>query len=123
MGAADLGPAAPMLGSVTQAVPGLSTQQAATGVGSLLGLAQAKMPADQFAKVAGAVPGTDALIQGAQKAGLPTTGLTGLSSLNSTFSKAGISPTQVTQITSALGNTISSKAGPQVAQGFYSAVR
>src|SRR5882672_9216141 len=43
----EMGQAAPLLGSVTQAVPGLSTSQAATGVGSLLGLAQAKLPADQ----------------------------------------------------------------------------
>jgi hypothetical protein len=119
----EMGQASPLLSSITQQVPGLSTQQAATGAGSLLGLAQQKMPADQFAKVAGAVPGSDALIQSAQKAGLPTSGLTGLSSLNSTFSKAGISPTQVTQITSALGNSISNSAGPQVAQSFYSAVR
>jgi hypothetical protein len=121
--ATEFGAAAPMLGSVTQAVPGLSSQQAATGVGSLLGLAQAKLPADQFAKISSALPGTNELIQGAQKAGLPTSGLTSLSSLNSTFSKAGISPTQVTQITSALGNQISNSAGPQVAQSFYSAVR
>jgi hypothetical protein len=115
--------AGPLLGSMTASIPGLSNAQAATGAGSLLSLAQQKLPADQFAKISGAVPGADALLQGAAKAGVPTSGLTSLADLNSVFSKAGISPTQVTQLTSLLGNSISNSAGPSVAQSFFSAVR
>jgi len=108
---------------VTHAVPGLSTTQAATGVGSLLGLAEAKLPPEQFAQIAKAVPGSNELINGAVKAGLPTSGLTSLSSLTSTFDKAGISPTQVSQMIPAVGDSISKAAGPTVAQNFLSAVR
>jgi hypothetical protein len=116
--------AAPLLGSVTDAVPGLSTSQAATGTGSLLGLAQAKMPPDQFSQIQSALPGTDALIGGAQKAGLPSSaGLTGLSSLNGVFTKAGISPTQVQQIIPVMSNAISKSGNPALAQSFISAVR
>ena len=116
--------AAPMLDSVTKAVPGLTSSQAATGTGSLLGLAQAKMPTEQFALVAGAVPGTDALIGGAQKQGLPSSSeLTSLSSLHGVFDKAGIAPTQVSQMIPVLGKTVSKGAGPQVEQAFLAALR
>src|SRR3954447_17730006 len=81
--------AGPLLGSVTSAVPGLSSAQAATGVGGLLELAKAKMPADHFAQVANAIPGSDALMNQAVKAGVPTSGLTGPSTLNGAFAKAG----------------------------------
>jgi len=116
--------AGPMLSSMTSAVPGLSSSQAATGAGSLLGLAQAKMPADQFSLAANAVPGADALIGGAQKQGLPSaTGLTSLSSLHGVFDKAGISPTQVSQMIPILGQTVSKGAGPEVGQAFLNALR
>jgi hypothetical protein len=116
--------ASPLLNSVMSAVPGLSPSQAATGVGSLLGLAQARMPADQFAQLSSAVPGTQALIGGAQKAGLPSAGgLTGLSSLTNTFNSAGISPDQVSQMIPAVEQSISQSAGPSIGQAFASAVR
>ena len=115
--------AAPLLNSVTSAVPGLSSAQAATGVGSLLGLAQSKMPVDQFAQISKSVPGTNELINGAITAGLPTSGLNDLSSLTGVFDKAGISPTQVSQMIPVVGNSISSSAGPSVGQSFLSAVK
>jgi hypothetical protein len=116
--------AAPLLGSVTNAVPGLSTPQAATGVGSLLGLAQAKMPANQFSQISSALPGTDALIGGAQKAGLPaSTGLTGRSSLTGVFNKAGISPDQVQQMIPVVENAISKSTSPAIGQAFRTAVK
>jgi hypothetical protein len=116
--------AAPLLNSVTSSVPGLSSTQAATGVGSLLGLAQARMPANQFAQISNSLPGTDVLISEAQKQGLPPKKeLTGLSSLNSTFSSAGISSQQVSQMVPAVADNISKSAGPHAAQSFLSAVK
>src|SRR4051812_4974004 len=116
--------AAPLINSVTSAVPGLSPSQAATGVGSLLGLAQAKMPANQFAQLSKSIPGTQALIGGAQKAGLPSVGsLTGPSSLTSTLNHAGISPDQVSRMIPAVEKSISQSAGPSVGQAFASAVK
>ena len=115
--------AAPLLGFVASAVPGLSTSQAATGVGSLLGLAQAKMPVDQFIQISNTVPGTNALINGAVDSGLPTSGLNSLSSLTVVFDQAGISPIQVSQMIPFVGDAISNSAGPSVAQSFLSAVQ
>jgi hypothetical protein len=117
--------AAPFLNSVTSQVPSLSPSQAATGTGSLLGLAQARMPSDQFAQISNAIPGTNALIGGAHKAGLPSANsLTDLSSLSGVFQKAGISPDQVSQLVPAVASSISqSTAGPSAAQAFLSAIR
>ncbi len=116
--------AAPFLNSVTSQVPGLSPSQAAAGTGSLLGLAQARMPSDQFAQISNAIPGTNALIGGAHKAGLASANeLTDLSSLNNVFQKAGISPDQVSQLIPAVANSISQGAGPSAGQAFLSAIR
>jgi hypothetical protein len=115
--------AAPLLGQLTNSVPGLSTQQAATGVGSLLGLAQSKLPPEQYAQIGNAIPGSNALVNGAVQAGLPTSGLNSLSSLNGVFDKAGISPTQVSQMIPVVSDSITKSAGPTAAQHFLSAVK
>ncbi len=113
-----------VLTSLTSAVPGMSSSQAALGAGSLLGLAQAKMPTDQFSQVANAIPGTSSLIGTAQKAGLPAaSSLTGLSSITPVLSKAGITPTMVNQLTPALGSMIGARGGPDLASAFLSAVK
>ena len=113
-----------VISSLTSAVPGMSSSQAALGAGSLLGLAQAKMPVDQFSQVANAVPGTSSLIATAQKSGLPAaSSLTGSSSIAPVLSKAGITPTMMNQLTPALGSMIGAKGGPDLAGAFLTAVK
>ena len=119
---APLTAAAPLLNSLMSAVPGLSQAQAILGAGGLLGTAKAKMPADQFSQLNSAVPGAEALIQEAVKAGLPSS-IPGLSSLNSFFSKAGITPAQVSQMVPAIGNVIRGKGNAQLADAFQAAVQ
>lgn len=119
---APLSAAAPLLNSLMSAVPGLSQAQAILGAGAVLGAAKAKMPAEQFSQLNSAVPGAEALIQEAVKAGLPSS-IPGLSSLNSFFAKAGISPAQVSQMVPAVGNFIRGKGNAQVADAFTAAVR
>jgi hypothetical protein len=119
----ELEPAAPLLNSVTTKVPGMSSSQAATGVGSLLGLAQSKLSPQQFHQIAQAVPGSNALINGAVQNGLPTSGLNNLSSLNGVFDKAGITPTQVSEMIPVVGDSIKKTAGPTAQQNFLSAVK
>ena len=116
-----LNAAAPLLGSITGAIPGLSQAQAALGAGSLLGLAKAKMPAGQFSQVAGAIPGADALMSEAVKQGAPSSP-GGLSSITSFLSKSGISADQVKQIGGVLGQAIGSKVPADVASAFASAL-
>ena len=119
-----LAAAGPVLESLTKSIPGLSQAQAILGAGSLLGLAKAKMPADQFSQLSSAVPGTQALVDEATKAGLPATSmLTGLSSVTPVLSKAGISPEMVNQMVPAIGQMVATKGGQPLADAFLAAVR
>jgi hypothetical protein len=115
--------AGPLVSSVSSAVPGLSPTQAATGTGALLGLAKQKMPGDQFGQISQSLPGTDALIAGAQKQGLPSSGLSDRSSLSGVFRSAGISPTQEALLVPAVQSEVSKAAGPAVAEAFAAAVK
>ena len=119
---APLTAAEPLLNALTSAVPGLSQAQAILGAGGLLGTAKAKMPAEQFSQVNSAIPGAEALVGEAVKAGLPSN-IAGLSSLNSFFSNAGISPAQVSQMVPVIGNMIRSKGSAPLADAFLAAVK
>jgi uncharacterized protein VcgC/VcgE DUF2780 len=119
-----LAPASALIGGLTKSIPGMSQAQAILGAGSLFGLAKAKMPADQFSQLSSAVPGTNALVEEAMKAGLPAVeSLTGLSSLQSTPSKAGISPTMVSQLVPALTKAVTSGGGQALGDAFAAAVK
>ena len=117
-----LSAAGPIISSITQAIPGLSQVQAALGAGSMLGLAKAKMPANQFSQIAGAIPGTDALVSEAVKQGAPATPA-GLSSVTDFLSKSGISAGQVTQLAGVLTNAVGGKVPADIASAFASALK
>ena len=116
-----LGAAGPIISAVTSAVPGLSQAQAALGAGALLGLAKAKMPANQFSQVASAIPGANALISEAAKQGAPSAPA-GLSSVTDFLGKSGISSGQASQIVSVLTNAVSGKVPADVASAFTAAL-
>ena len=119
-----LAPAAGLISSLTGSIPGLSQAQAILGAGSLFGLAKAKMPTDQFSSLASAVPGAEALVGEATKAGLPAADqLTGLASLTPLLSKAGINAGTTTQLVSALGKAVSGAGGQGLADAFLAAVK
>jgi Protein of unknown function VcgC/VcgE (DUF2780) len=119
-----LGPASALIGGLTKSIPGLSQAQAILGAGSVFGLAKAKMPGDQFSQLASAVPGTQALVDEATKAGLPAADqLTGLASLTPLLSKAGINSSMISQLVPALGKAVSSGGGQGLADAFLAAVK
>jgi len=119
-----LGPASALIGGLTKSIPGLSQAQAILGAGSVFGLAKAKMPGDQFSQLAGAVPGAEALVAEATKAGLPgAEQLTGLASLTPLLSKAGINSGMISQLVPALGNAVSAGGGKGLADAFLAAVK
>ena len=118
-----LGPASALISSLGASIPGLSQAQAILGAGSIFGLAKAKMPSDQFSQLANAVPGTNALVDEATKAGLPAASeLSGLASLTPLLSKAGINSNMVSQLIPALGKAVSSGGGKGLADAFLAAV-
>ena len=119
-----LGPASALIGNLTGSIPGLSQAQAILGAGSIFGLAKAKMPGDQFSQLASAVPGTQALVDEATKADLPSAEqLTGLASLTPLLSKAGINSSMISQLVPALGKAVSAGGGQGLADAFLAAVK
>jgi hypothetical protein len=119
-----LAPASQLISGLVGSIPGMSQAQAILGAGSLFGLAKAKMPGDQFSQLASAVPGAQALVDEATKAGLPAASqLTGLASLTPLLSKAGINSNMVSQLVPALGKAVSAGGGQSLADAFLAAVK
>jgi hypothetical protein len=118
---AGIADAAPLLNSVTAAVPKLSQSQAILGVGSILGLARIKMPVDQFSTVSGAIPGADALASEAVAKGLPNT-VTGMADVTKFLKKSGISTDQISKLITTVGNEVKAKVDPKTATAFMAAI-
>ena len=117
-----LNTAGPLLNAVGVAIPGLTQAQQILGLGSVFGLAKQKMPADQFSEVANALPGADALASEAATKGLPKE-LKGMSDVTKFLGKSGVTPTQVGQTITVLGDQMAGKVSPTVANSFFSALR
>src|SRR5262245_37846002 len=93
---------------------GLSSDQASGAVGSVMALAQSKLPASDYTKVANALPGADTYVQKAKDLGVDTSSVTDMNGLNSAYSKLGISPEVGSQITPLVVNYVGKAAGPTV---------
>ena len=93
---------------------GLTGDQAAGGVGSILSMAQGKLAAGDYSKVAAAVPGADGYVQKAKDLGAVTGPITSVDGLNSAYSRLGISPQAASQLTPAVVGYVSKAAGPAV---------
>ena len=119
---ASLNAAAPLLNSVSAAVPGLSQSQTVLGLGSLFGLARQKMSADQYAQVTSTLPGSDALVTEAMKQGLPSS-LGGLSDVTAFLAKSGISVDQVSKMIPVIGNSMAGRVPPEAATAFFNALK
>lgn len=105
-------PYADVLSSLTS-IPGVSETQAIAGAGSMLGLASAKLPAADYAKVANSIPGADALVKEAGK----LTGLTSFGSLTdvtNALGKLGVTPDQVMKMGSSLADYAGKTGGAEV---------
>ena len=117
-----LNAAGPLLSAVGVAVPGLTQAQQILGLGSMFGLAKQKMPPDQFAEVNNALPGADALAAEATTQGLPKE-LGGMKDVTKFLGKSGVTPTQVGQTITVLGDQMAGKVSPSTANSFFNALR
>lgn len=105
---------------------GASPAQSAGAAGALFGLAKSRLSAADFAQVAKAVPGMDALLKAAPSmAAVGTSGASsalsqaggmagGLASATSAFSKLGLSPDMVTKAVPVLTSFVSKSGGSNV---------
>jgi hypothetical protein len=103
---------------------GSTPQQAEGAAGAMFGLARSRLKADDWSKVAGAVPGMDGLLKAAPAVGtsggaLPgalgsAAGLGGLASLAGSFSKLGLKPELVSKAAPILIDYVSKTGGAGV---------
>jgi hypothetical protein len=101
----------PLVGSLTSGISGLSSTQAAGGVGSLLGMAQSKLSPADFATLTKALPNADKYMRAASDAGISLAGVKDAGSLNSAFSKLGISPEQGRSLTRGVSDWLAKNGG------------
>lgn len=106
---------------------GVTPKQAEGGAGALLGLAKGKLKADDYAKVATAIPGTDKLIASAPAADAPKAGgalgaaagamgtqAAGLAGLAPVFSKLGLKSDMVAKFAPVVVDYAQKKGGDTV---------
>jgi hypothetical protein len=93
---------------------GLTGDQASGAVGSVLSMAQGKLSASDYTKVAAAVPGANTYVQKAKDLGAVTGPITDASGLDAAYSKLGISPEIGAQVTPLVVNYVGKAAGPAV---------
>jgi uncharacterized protein VcgC/VcgE DUF2780 len=94
---------------------GVSGDQASGGVGSILSLAQNKLPASDYTKVADAVPGADKYVQKAKDLGaVPAEGIKEKSGLDAAYEKLGISPDVAKKFTPAVVDFVGKAGGSEV---------
>ena len=104
-------------------------EQAAGAAGALFSVAKSRLKADDFSKVASAVPGMSSLLKAApspsgsssgvagalsQVAGTSGSSLTGLASAASAFSKLGLKPDQVAKAIPVLTSFVTKSGGADV---------
>ena len=127
--AQDAAAANPELVSALAKELGSTPDQAAGAAGALFGHAKSKLSADDWSKVAGAVPGMDGLLKAAPAAaaGAPGTtgttgaipgaaGLGGLAGMAGSFSKLGLKPDMVAKAVPILTNYVTKSGGAGVGQ-------
>jgi Protein of unknown function VcgC/VcgE (DUF2780) len=94
---------------------GVSGDQASGGVGSILSLAQNKLPASDYSKVSDAVPGADKYVQKAKDLGaVPSEGIKEKSGLDAAYEKLGISPDVAKKFTPAVVDFVGKAGGSEV---------
>ena len=114
--------ASPELVSALSKEIGGTPEQAAGAAGALFGVAKSKLKADEFSKIASAVPGMDSLLKAAPAAAAGVAGTTGalpggaggLASAASAFTKLGLKPDMVSKAVPALTSFVSKSGGADV---------
>jgi len=114
--------ASPELVKALSSEIGGTPEQAAGAAGAMFGLAKSKLSADDFSKIAKAVPGMDLLLKAAPSSaaasGGPTDALSqlagtvgGIPAVASQFSKLGLKPEMVPKAVSALTSFVTKSGG------------
>jgi uncharacterized protein VcgC/VcgE DUF2780 len=93
---------------------GLTQNQAACGLGSVLTLAQEKLVKGDFDKVAAAIPGASRYLDQAKSLGAVVGPIGNLAGLNSALGRLGISPDTAAKFVPAVTDLVSKAGGSSV---------
>lgn len=99
-----------LLGSLASSLD-MDAEQAGGGIGSILSLAQNKLPAADYESIAASLPGADKYLKMAKDAGVLTDPITDVGRLNSAMEKLGISSEASSALYSKLGDLVGTTAG------------
>jgi uncharacterized protein YceK len=93
---------------------GVTEKQAQGGVGSILTLAQEKLAAGDFDKIAAVIPGSQKYLDMAKSLGAVTGQVGNLAGLNSALGRLGITPDQAAKFVPAVTDFVGKAGGPEV---------
>lgn len=93
---------------------GVTPEQAIGGAGALMNLAQGKLSADDFSKVAGSIPNLDELMKQAEGLGAFTGQLTDMAGVENSFEKLGMDKSKVSEFVPEITNFASKNGGQEV---------
>jgi Protein of unknown function VcgC/VcgE (DUF2780) len=102
----------PLLSSLTKSL-GVTPTQAVGSVGSMLSMAQQKLPAGTFDQIAKVIPGASQYLDGAKALGLLKSPITDMAGLSKTMSGLGIKPETAAKMVPAVTDYVT-KASPSL---------
>jgi len=112
--AAAAAPAGELPASLTSDL-GVTPAQATAGTGAVLAYAQNKLPASDYQKVAGSLPGGGtASLDAAKAAGVDTGSITDVAGLNAALGKLGIPPETASKFVPEVTKYLGQVGGPEV---------
>ncbi len=112
--AAPAMPAGELPASLTSDL-GVTPAQATAGTGAVLAYAQNKLPASDYQKVAGSLPGGGtASLDAAKAAGVDTGSITDVAGLNAALGKLGIPPETASKFVPEVTKYLGQVGGPEV---------
>jgi len=117
----SMGKAPDIVSSLTKSL-GVTENQAAGGVGSVLTLAQEKLVAGDFDKVAAVIPGSQKYLDMAKSLGAVTGPVGNAAGLNSALGKLGISPSTASKFVPAVTDFVGKAGGADVGKLLGSAL-
>ena len=90
---------------------GIDSEQAGGGLGSILSLAQNKLPTADYDSLAGYLPGADKYLKMAKDAGVLTDPITDMGRLNSAMEALGIDAATASKLYDQLGSVVGQAGG------------
>lgn len=110
------------LSGLLQSQLGVSEDQAAGGIGSILSLASEQLSGDDFGKIADAIPGAEDYMSAAKELGAVSGLLENLDGLKAAFDRLGLSSEMVSKFVPVMGDFVGKVGGEEAKKMFLGAL-